>query len=69
MKKTLNLTSEQIKELKELNNYPLDYCDIAETVDFSKARFRYCNSILKKEPIPINLDDDLIIAIKETDTR
>ena len=37
MKNTLNLTSEQIKELEELSNYPVDYSDIPETVDFSKA--------------------------------
>ena len=48
MKSTLNLTSEQIKELEDLNNYPVDYSDIPETVDFSKAKFKYYNITPKK---------------------
>ena len=66
MKNTLNLTSEQIKELEELGNYPIDYSDIPETVDFSKAKFKYYNITPKKEPITFRLDADLIAVMKGT---
>ena len=48
MKNTLELTSEEIKELKELNKYPVDYSDIPETIDFSKAKFKYYKVTPKK---------------------
>lgn len=42
-----NLTQEQIDELKNLGNAPVDYSDIPKTTDFSKAKFKY----YKIEPI------------------
>lgn len=66
MKNTLNLTSEEIKELKELEKHPVDYSDIPETADFSKARFKYYKIVPKKEPITIRLDADLIAKMKST---
>lgn len=66
MKNTLNLSSEQIKELEELGKYQADYSDIPETVDFSKAKFKYYNITPKKEPITFRLDADLIAVMKGT---
>lgn len=63
MNSTLNLTSEEINELKKLNKYPVDYSDIPETVDFSKAKFKYIVAH-KKESITLRLDADLIAVIK-----
>ncbi len=66
MKNTLDLTSEEIKELEELKKHPVDYSDIPETLDFSKAKFKYYNITPKKEPITFRLDADLIAVMKGT---
>ena len=66
MKNTLDLSSEEIKELEELNKHPVDYSDIPETLDFSKAKFKYYTVTPKKEPITFRLDADLIAVMKGT---
>ena len=66
MKNTLDLTSDEIKELEELNKYPVDFSDIPETIDFSKAKFKYYKVVPKKEPITFRLDADLIAKMKST---
>ena len=66
MKNTLDLTSEEIKELEELRKHPVDYSDIPETLDFSKAKFKYYNITPKQEPITFRLDADLIAVMKGT---
>ena len=64
MKNTLDLTSEEIKELKELNKYPVDYSDIPETLDLSKAKFKYYKVTPKKQSITFRLDADLVAVMK-----
>ena len=59
-----NLTQEQIKELKELEKYPVDYSDIPQTTDFSKAKFKYYELKPKKEVITIRLDADLVAVLR-----
>ena len=64
MKNTLSLTSEEIKELEELKNHPVDYSDIPETTDFSKAKFKYYKVTPKKQSITLRLDADLVAVMK-----
>ncbi len=60
------ISSEEIKELEELNKHPVDYSDIPETADFSKAKFKYYKVTPKKGPITFRLDADLIAVMKGT---
>ena len=66
MKNTLDLTSDEIKELERLKEYPVDFSDIPETLDLSKAKFKYYKITPKKEPITFRLDADLIAVMKGT---
>lgn len=59
-----NLTPEQIKELKELQNYEVDYSDIPQKTDFSKAQFKYYDLKPKKEVVTLRLDADLIAVLR-----
>lgn len=59
-----NLTQEQITELENLKSYQVDYSDIPQTTDFSKAKFRYYEIKPKKEVITIRLDADLVAVLK-----
>jgi len=59
-----NLTQEQIEELNSLGKYEVDYSDIPQTSDFSKARFKYYELKPKKEIITIRLDADLVAVLK-----
>ena len=59
-----NLTQEQIEELQNLNNAETDYSDIPQTVDFSKARFKYYNLEPKKQLVTLRLDADVLAVLK-----
>ena len=53
MKNSSNLTQEQIEELRKLDSYPVDYSDIPQRTDFSKAKFKYYELKPKKEVVTI----------------
>lgn len=59
-----NLTSEQINELENLNSQPVDYSDIPQTLEFSKAKFKYYTLQPKKQTVTIRLDADLLAILK-----
>ncbi len=59
-----DLTQEQIKELKELNNHKVDYSDIPQKTDFSDAKFKYYDFKPKKEVVTLRLDADLIAVLR-----
>ena len=58
MKTTCKLSDEQVQELQALENHPVDFTDIPQTTDFSKARLKYYTvkpvkqSITLYTPIP-----------------
>lgn len=64
MKNTSNLTQEQIEELKNLDNLPIDYSDIPKRTDFSKAKFKYYELKPKKEVVTLRLDADLMAVLR-----
>lgn len=59
-----NLTQEQIEELENMNNQPVDYSDIPKTTDFSKAKFKYYTLEPKKQTVTMRLDADLLAVLK-----
>ena len=59
-----NLTPEQIEELSNLKNQPVDYSDIPQTTDFSKAKFKYYRLEPIKQTITMRLDADVIAVLK-----
>lgn len=59
-----NLTQEQIEELKSLNDNPVDYSDIPQTTDFSKAKFKYYRLEPIKQTVTMRLDADLVAVLK-----
>ncbi len=59
-----DLTPEQIKELKELDNYRVDYSDIPQKTDFSNVKFKYYDFKPKKEVVTLRLDADLIAVLR-----
>lgn len=64
MKNTLELTSEEIKELKELEKYLVDCSDIPEIVDFSRAvRNPYAKKL--KKPVTVSLSPIAIDYFKK----
>ena len=64
MKNSSNLTQEQIEELRKLDSYPVDYSDIPQQTDFSKAKFKYYELKPKKEVVTIRLDSDLMAVLR-----
>ena len=64
MKTTCKLSDEQLQELKDLNSYPVDYTDIPQTTDFSKARLKYYTVKPVKQSITIRIDADLLAVLK-----
>lgn len=64
MKTTCKLSDEQLQELKDLNSYPVDYTDIPQTTDFSKARLKYYTVKPAKQSITIRIDADLLAVLK-----
>ena len=64
MKTTCKLSDEQLQELKDLNSYPVDYTDIPQTTDFSKARLKYYTVKPVKQSITIRMDADLLAVLK-----
>lgn len=64
MKTTCKLSDEQIQELNELKNHPVDYTDIPQTTDFSKARLKYYQVKPVKQTITIRIDADVLAVIK-----
>jgi predicted DNA binding CopG/RHH family protein len=55
MKNTLELTSEEIKEMEEPEKYPVDCSDIPEIVDFSKAvRNPYAKKLKKQVTVSLS---------------
>ncbi|MBO4394001.1 MAG: BrnA antitoxin family protein [Spirochaetales bacterium] len=64
MKNSSNLTQEQIEELRKLDSYPVDYSDIPQRTDFSKAKFKYYELKPKKEVVTIRLDSDLMAVLR-----
>jgi len=59
-----NLSQEEIKELEELKDYPIDYSEIPQITDFSKAQFKYFNIKPKKQTITLRLDSDILSVLK-----
>jgi len=59
-----NLTSLEIEELNALKDFESDYSDIPQTLDFSKAKFKYYNIQPKKQTITLRLDADLVAVLK-----
>ena len=64
MNNSSNLTQEQIEELKNLQNYPVDYSDIPQTTDFTEAKFKYYNLQPKKQTITLRIDADVLAVLK-----
>ena len=64
MKTTCKLSDEQLQELKDLDSYPVDYTDIPQTTDFSKARLKYYTVKPVKQSITICIDADLLAVLK-----
>lgn len=64
MNNSSNLTQDQIEELKQLEDYPVDYTDIPKRTDFSNARFKYYDLKPKKVVVTIRLDADLMAVLK-----
>ena len=64
MKTTCKLTDEQVQELQALENHPVDYTDIPQTTDFSKARLKYYTVKPVKQSITLRIDADVLAVLK-----
>lgn len=64
MKTPCKLTDEQVQELQALENHPVDYTDIPQTTDFSKARLRYYTVKPVKQSITFRIDADVLAVLK-----
>lgn len=64
MKTTCNLSAEQMRELQELDTHPIDYSDIPQRTDFSKARLKYYTVKPVKQSVTIRIDADLLAVLK-----
>lgn len=58
MQNFCNLTQEQIDELNELENFPIDYSDIPRRTDFSNAHLKNI------EMVTLGLDKDVYEALQ-----
>lgn len=47
-----------------LENHPVDYTDIPQTTDFSKARLRYYTVKPVKQSITLRIDADVLAVLK-----
>lgn len=65
MKTTCKLTDEQVQELQALEEkHPVDYTDIPQTTDFSKARLRYYTVKPVRQSITLRIDADVLAVLK-----
>lgn len=64
-----NLTQEQIEELENLKKNPIDHSDIPQTLDFSKAAFKYHALGSKKQTVTMRLEADMSYDVLTKELR